>query len=260
MGVPVVLCPLEVERRAIAKAVGMRARVLVTGPGSLAITRAMDSLVDEHPPLVVLCGLAGGVAQSLLAPRIGWVLDKDAMSVTVPVVPPGSDEEVRLLGLDEPVLKRHRKEAIAAAYGATLVDCESHAFAAAAERLGFRWSIVRGVSDGPTLSLHECVPTWVDPRGRTRRWRVFFDSIFHPSVIPSIIRLSVNSRGALRIATGRLLELLAAEQQLRYGERGLPPTTLPKRAGVAPGPTIIEQQLGRPGAAPASAPPKRAVP
>ncbi len=45
MGVPVVLCPLEVERRAIAKAVGMRARVLVTGPGSLAITPALEAIL-----------------------------------------------------------------------------------------------------------------------------------------------------------------------------------------------------------------------
>ncbi len=255
MGVPIVLCPLEVERRAIAKAVGLRARVLVCGPGARAITRAMDSLDGDKPPLVVLCGLAGGVAESLLAPRIGSVLDKDARSYTVPVVPPGSDVEVVLLGLDEPVLRRHRKEAIASAYGATLVDCESHAFAAAAERLGLRWSIVRGVSDGPTQSLHECVPGWVDSRGRARRGRILLDAIVHPSIIPSIVRLWMRSRSALKVAAGRLIELLHAEQRLRLGERGLPPAVLPKRAAAAPGPTVIEQQLGRSAAPTAAAPP-----
>lgn len=208
----VVLCPLNVERRAIAKRLRDRAEVRVAGPGAEAITAAVRSLGGSRPALVILFGLAGGLREGEVAPRIGRVVDKDGRSWTPSVISPGLSAPATIVGVDEPVLHPARKKQMAKAYAASLVDTESHAFAAAAHAAGLRWAVVRGVSDGPDTALPAAVSEWVDATGRTRLGRILLAAILNPGVIPAAVALARRARPALRAASDRLIELLNAEQ------------------------------------------------
>lgn len=226
MGVPVVLCPLEVERRHLARMLKLRARVVAVGPGADSVARSVAELRGPDPSLIVLCGLAGGLIETERAPRIGWVMDRDGGFWTAPTVPPGDGEPVGVLGVDEPVKTPGRKRQMAEAYGAALVDCESHAFAAAATAANLRWAIVRGVSDGPGESLPTRVMDWVDGRGRTRLGRLVLSIVLEPSVLPAVLRLAMRAGPAMRAAAARVIELLEIES-LRESERMQPARVAP---------------------------------
>lgn len=210
---PVIVCPLDYERRLIRRAVGLHATIMVSGPGPEAARRAVESLASDPPPLVILCGVAGGLAETPAAPRIGRVLDRDARAWSVPVLPPGEDAPVTLLGLDDPIATPDKKHAAARAFTAALADCESHAFAEACERLGLRWSVIRGVSDGPGESLPAGVTEWVDARGKARLGRFLAHVILEPSALPAAVRLHRRSRRAMKAAASRVVELLVREKR-----------------------------------------------
>lgn len=237
---PLILCPLGIEGRVIARTLRERAEVRVIGPGPGPIRDACEQAAVERPPLLVLFGLAGGLRDGTTAPRIGRVVDKDGRAWLVPVVPPGEEPAVTIVGMDEPVLQRARKHQMAGAYAAALVDTESHVFAACAADAGLRWAIIRGVSDGPNDELPAAVTEWVDALGRTRMHRVILGSILNPGVLPAVITLARRARPALRAASGRLLELLNTE-----ADPGNPavPAVVVASAGSSRNP--IERQLGR---------------
>ncbi len=215
MAEAVVLCPLEIERRAIAAAARSVADVRRTGPGEDAMAAAVKALLEdgERPRLVVLAGLAGGLTETEeTAPRIGRVVDLARARHWRPtVMPPGDGDPVTIVGLSAPAFSKRQKKQMFEATGAALADCESHAFASACQEAGLRWAVVRGVSDGPEDGLPESAVNWVDERGYTRAARVLGSALIAPALLPTLWKLSRRSRAALRAVSGRVVELLAAQ-------------------------------------------------
>lgn len=258
---PVIFCPLSIERSAIARALNGRARIVTTGPGPDAVRAAVEHLNGIRPPLVVLFGLAGGLRDDAeLAPRIGSVMDKDARSWTCPAVAPGEGRASVAVGVDEPVTHPARKRQMGTAYGAAIVDCESHAFAAAAQAAGLRWAIVRGISDGVNVRLPAHATDWVDSEGRTRLGGLLLSIARNPAVLPAVIMLGRRTRPALRAAKARLLALLDAERAAAAAPtvKAAAPPRVP-RSGIDMS-NPIEVQLGRKSARLNDPPPAKRAP
>lgn len=221
MGRPLVLCALEIERAAAARAARGVADVVRFGPGPAAV-RAWGEQFDaersgrgdQTPALVILFGLAGGLMPTGPAPSIGRVIDREGRVWTPPVVAGDPASAVTLLGMDDPVIEPARKHELAARSGAALVDTESHAFAAWADGsggAGVRWAVIRGVSDGPDEPLPREVTGWIDARGRVRVVRPLLDVIRRPRLAPAVLALSERADAALHAAGERLRALLARE-------------------------------------------------
>ncbi|MCK4872293.1 MAG: hypothetical protein KAS72_06180 [Phycisphaerales bacterium] len=199
-----ILCPLEHEARFLRRA-GVR-DVIVTGSGPDAVRRAMADLPPSNA--LILFGLAGGLVTGLdAAPAIAAVVDVHGHTWFVTLCAP-TDTSVMCVGVDEAVLDPAAKSALARTTGAQLVDTESHAFAEAASRSGRLWTVVRGISDGPTDCLQLNVATWVTADGRTRAGRVLCDVMRHPSLLPMTWRLARRTRRGLQAALVRLRDLL----------------------------------------------------
>lgn len=244
MALPVVICPLRYERSFLKKPLNNRATIVVSGPGPDQVAEAVAANAEPKPPLVVLCGTAGALRECEPAPRIGAVLDSDAVRRTPSAMPPGSDEPVTVLGLKDVAGTVARKRQLAGAFGAHLIDTESHAFASACASRGLRWAIVRAVSDGPDEALPAGIEFWVDERGRARLLRLVGQCILEPPTLAAALRLRTRTRGAMRTAASRLLELLVQERDTsvdplagRAGE--------PLRSARSPGrvTTVVEEQL-----------------
>ncbi len=255
MSCVIVLCPLAVEADAVRSALGGRASVVVTGPGS-AVVQAAQRAAGETPALLVLAGLCGGLAATSSAPRIGSVLSMSGQRWTAPVIAPVEPEEravsahaqtsplapaprprrlydppeigqpadgrVTLLGVDRVVHTPRAKRALGERTGAEIVDTEAHYFAAACAGLGLRWAVVRGVSDGPDEALPAGIETWVAPDGRTRMSAVAMACMTRPWVLPALLRLRANTRRALAAMCGRLIALVDDELRTGAAQRAEP--------------------------------------
>lgn len=211
----IVICPLEIERRAAERAVGGRARVVRCGPGAEAVRRAVEELREAQPSLVVLFGVAGGIRYTPLAPRIAGVVNMatgEQWRVNYAV---GSNSEtgVMVLGVDEVIHSPIRKRFLRRKFRrASLVDCESHAFADAVSALGWRWTIVRGVSDHPHQALPKKCETWVNEDGTPRVGRVMKDLARRPFMLGELLSLRSRTSEALDSAGERLARMLMLEE------------------------------------------------
>lgn len=261
----IVLCPLGVEAAAARSALGGRAAVVVSGPGA-RVSDAVRRAAADSPALVILAGLCGGLSPTAPAPMIGAVLSMTGKRWIAPVIPPRSsadagptsraggsaaanpfvqqsrprrlydppaldlpaDGRVTVLGVDHVVPTPRAKQALGERTGAELVDMESHHFAAACERLGIRWAIVRGVSDGPDDALPPGVERFVGPDGATRPAAVAAACLRRPWLLPGLLRLRGASARALAAMSERLVSLV--DEQLRAGVSA---GAEPPNAGVA---------------------------
>lgn len=212
---PLVLCPLKCEARVLARSLRGKARVEAIGPGPEAAQRATDKLAMKPPAIVILCGLGGGLAPTGPVPWVSRVVDQDGRLWDCPVEPAPDAEVVTLLGIDHPVVLPEKKRILAQSFGASLVDCESHAFADAATTNDLRWAVVRGVSDGPNHRLPEDIEQWVDAKGRMRIGYAIFRMISEVGIVFCVMRLAWRSHWAMRRVKRSVLELLASEAALR---------------------------------------------
>lgn len=204
-----ILCPLEIERRAAARVAQGRARVIATGVGSDRMRRCLNRFDPDSLGVVVLFGVAGGLCATCATPPIGRVVN----------VATGESWETRnapcggatIAGVDTPLLTVDAKRSLRDRTGASLVDTESHVFASICEAHGWDWTIIRGVSDGPDDVLPDHVSQWIDDEGRTRAVRVALDLLRRPALIPQVSRLGRSTRRALLAASIRLDALLAED-------------------------------------------------
>lgn len=206
-----VLCPLEIERRAASAAAAGRARVVRTGPGAAAVARAVGAVDLGSVGLVVLFGVAGGLAETPGAVSASEVVDGATGERWTPRA--GDGGGVVVAGVEAPIGTVEGKRALAARTGAAIVDCESHGFARACSERGLRWTIVRGVSDGPGDTLPACAAEWVRDDGRTDVRRVAADLLRRPALIASVARLGRATRAALAAAGGRLDRIIEEESR-----------------------------------------------
>lgn len=209
MGSTVVLCALRFEADSLSGRLPDWVSVRVTGPGRMVV-RGVERAAEEEASLVVLAGLCGGLRPTEPCPPITAVLDREgrALRPTVPALGGGEAAFATIVGVEEPIALAREKHELAAATGADLVDCESHVFGAACEDAGLRWSVVKGVSDGPRTALPAGVSEWVDEDGRTSLGRVAGGLLRRPWEIPAAAALGVRSNAAMRAVAGRLRGLV----------------------------------------------------
>jgi len=207
-----VLCPLEIERRAAARRVGATCEVRRIGPGAGNVTRAMGTIDPQAYSLVVLFGVAGGLTQTERAPVVGEVVDRETGERWKP--PAAHDGAgVTVVGVDIPVGSPEAKRELHEKFGASLVDCESHEFARRCEAVGARWAIVRGVSDGPDDTLPAESTGWITSDGRTRLAGVARSCVRNPLIMGSLLKLGRQTKSALAAACDRLEQVVADESE-----------------------------------------------
>ncbi len=203
----VILCPLKFEAAHARRALrGLDARVVVTGPGAVAVRHAVDRLARQaacsgRELMVVLFGACGGLCDMReVAPLIGRVRDLSGRVWGIEGVQAG----VAVVGVDRAVITPGEKAWVREKSGAELVDCESHGFAEACVLAGLRWRVVRGVSDGEGDALPRGIEGWVRSDGATRFSRVAWACVTSPRLVPAVLRLGRRSGAALREAGASL--------------------------------------------------------
>jgi len=201
----VVVCPLEVERKAVARRVGDRCEVVRCGPGQWGVRDAVQRCADGGAGTLILAGLAGGLRDTDACPAVARVVDGHGRA-WVPTF--GIAGGVTLLGVERALLTTEAKRGAAASSRAELVDCESHAFAASASALGLRWGVARAVQDGPGESLPAQCERWVGEDGRTRIGRVLLDLAANPGLIPTVRAMGRRSAERLELCARRVEALV----------------------------------------------------
>ena len=202
---PVIVCPLQFERKMLLRA-GLDGRFPIEccGPGAEAV-KAWAGSFRSTGRMVILAGLAGGLSETCPAGS-AQVVDRVMDALTgedwTPTSPdagidrPGTGSCV-LVSTDAAVLTSRDKLALAERTGAQLVDLESAAFARSAVAAGWRWAVVRGVSDGWDTDLPRDIDLWIDGVGRARRGQVAAAIARRPWLMPSVLRLHHRSVEAM---------------------------------------------------------------
>jgi hypothetical protein len=212
------LCPLDFERAVLE---GLQqeqhgvelpadAALEVCGPGRAGVDRWFASRGESACPAslgVLLVGTAGGLrpdlpaGSAIIAERIveasqrTWTPTFEALLA--------NEREVRratVLALEEAVLSPADKARHHAATIACAVDLESAAFAEHCEARGWRWGVVRGISDAAGDALPREVSSWVDARGRLRPFALLGSLARRPRTIAALPGLRRRSVASLRAA------------------------------------------------------------
>ena len=170
-GAPVIVCPLEFERRALLRSgVGLSCRIDVSGPGHEGITRWAGANRTHNGP-VILAGLAGGLVPSM---QVGMTVLVDSVVAAggrrhTPPWQPRINEDLAcgpVTSTTRVITSHPAKGSLHKVTGASLVDMESLSFARVGDELGWRYGIVRGVGDSLEEPLPPGCDRWVDHHGR----------------------------------------------------------------------------------------------
>lgn len=216
-----IVCPLEFERsalRGLARRPGVRLHRC--GPGAAAVAAWAEAAGIPRGAPVVLAGVAGGLgdgvpggsaieAAAVLGdgcPAGGW---RPAAAVTA--LP-----RATVVSVVAPITDAAGKRAERARSGADVVDLEAAAFVREAEARGWRWAVVRGVSDGAGDALPAGVEGWTDADGRTRVASVAAGIVRRPALLPEVLRLGARSRRAMAAVAGAL-EAAIGSNGARHG-------------------------------------------
>lgn len=203
-----IVCPLDFERRALRRA-GLDALGEVTccGPGAAAVVTWAQGRRPMSP--VILCGVAGGLSASVEAGRAyaaAAVLGADGRRIE-PTLPAVDDGRV-MSSAPGTLATPQAKQDWARRTGADLVDLESAAFAELAAGGGWRWAVVRGVSDDRATALPPGIDDWVDARGRSRPGAVLRAVLAGRAGIGELARLRAACTAALRAAAALIERML----------------------------------------------------
>lgn len=205
---------MDVEAKWLRGIAHTRADLRICGVGPQRITDLLRTL-PAGTPAVLLAGVAGGLRDTPITPRIRAVVDihgrTHAPHWTTPWLP--GSQECTLLGSNTVACTPTDKRSLRDRTGADLVDCETHALAAWAEESGVAWGVLRGVSDGPDAHLPNEVVGWLDETGRARTRTAIAGILRKPALIPTLLHLMRGTNLAMR-ALGhpfsRLLTMLAS--------------------------------------------------
>ena len=202
--VPRIICPLQFEathlRRALAAQDVGSLEITCCGPGAVGVERWAQAAALAAGSAVVLAGTAGGIDERT---RVGqaYVIERvisDAGESWTPTLsPPPASEAAIITSVNSIVTNADQRRALAQRTGAHLVDLESVAFARLASAHGWRWGIVRGVSDDLATSLPQGIDSWIAPDGRTRKLAVLAALLRKPSLARDVRCLRHNSLRAL---------------------------------------------------------------
>ncbi|MHC5005251.1 MAG: phosphorylase family protein [Planctomycetota bacterium] len=207
---PLIVCPLAFERRRLLRrGLGRRATVVCCGPGPWGVRRWAARSSVEPGRVVVLAGLAGGLGTAQSAGS-AWVVDAIDGGPAPSWPEDAGDEAVRAstVSVEHPATSPAGKRRLRERTGADLVDMESAAFGRIAHDAGWRWGIVRGVSDDADTTLPGCIDTWIDDRGRSRLLACALALARRPALLPIARRLQRDGAAALDEVAALLGRLL----------------------------------------------------
>lgn len=207
-------CPARIEVRQVG--VGPAAR-FPDGP---------DQSPDRQSALprgstVILAGVAGALDPSLPAGSAFWasrVIDDAGMAWHPPLTAAGA---LPLLGTDSVLATPERKRAARVRTGASLADCESASFARVATAAGWRWGIVRGISDGAGDSVPAWMPGLLRADGSLSLPALALAVLPAPWRIPSLASLGARATEAMRAAGLLAHDFGAAPSEVRGARRVL---------------------------------------
>ncbi len=206
-----IVCPLEYERSALARAAARHGWQLeCSGPAAEAMRVWAARAAPRPGELVVLAGLAAGLtsqAQAGEARIANTVVEARGATYHAPFLPPQLPH-ARMVTVGQLLTTAEAKRQLAHATGATHADMEGAAFAGAAHARGWRWAVVRGVSDGADQAMSARIAHWTDAAGRTRPGTVALGLLAAHALLPGVIRLGRQSAAAMRSVLA-LLEQLA---------------------------------------------------
>ena len=205
----VVFTPMEVERAAVAAAIeaadlASHVDLVRTGIGRDRVLAALNTVLVRRrspPALVILAGCAGGLTDLDLdaRPAIAMIVDEQGREWTPAVIEPG-EEPVAVLGVDRLIDEPRDKRRLHELTGASLVDMESHAFAARCGELDWPWAVVRGVSDGPDHRVPPIILSWINPDGTSRTGKALRDLLVRPWLWAEVSQLVQHTQHALALA------------------------------------------------------------
>ena len=211
MSTTLMLCAMNFESDIASKRLGNRCVIRTIGVGEHC-AHALKDLANEFGAgtNVILCGLAGGlsaraklgqayVASHVTAPN-GSVIPAPWMPSGVNTPPLASKEfssvdtpmnsaALPLFCADVLLADTHVKAQTARQFSCDMVDMESAHFARAAAQAGWRWLIVRGVSDDVQTQLPPGVFNFVNPAGAPRPLAIALHVATHPWQIPLLRHL-----------------------------------------------------------------------
>lgn len=235
-----ILAPTDFERCTIQSALakeGIDAECATIGVGPGAVVRWSKcdarARAEQSPAgrVVLLAGLAGGLDPALKSGSVAWAhrvvaAGADHARQSAVYVPPlQRGEGVSIASVDRPCEDVRAKQALRMQSDAHVVDMESAAFAALATARGWRWGVVRGVSDDAAMSLPEWMTSLVGDDG-TLRTRALLMTLFHPTRIPTLMRLGKDASRAMDAVCEALVGFLrkpTAPRLLVFGGTFDPP-------------------------------------
>lgn len=216
----IILCPLRYEyKQLLATGIGRDYRIECCGPGGENIQQwfAQNEQRAAQAAWVMLVGLAGAIDPAISpgsAHAVAVVIDQhDDCRRESALRLPDASTSIAITSSDVLIRTEEDRATLAYATGAHLVDQESAYFAACADRIGVRWGIVRGVSDGIESRLPRKLDRWVDGTGRTRLGRVFLGLLLRPGDLPRMLSLGRTSRRAMREAAAVVSRLIKHPDQ-----------------------------------------------
>jgi nucleoside phosphorylase len=218
---PATLGPLRLWRGRLD---GRRVVLAVTGDGERNAREGSAALLAALPVRqLVAIGVAGGVSPGLVAGAL--VLAEEVRGAGRPSLrAPGDVEgDARAAGagrgvvvtVDRLVDSVAAKQRLLVEHGdaaRVVVDLESALYAAAAERAGVPWAVLRAVSDTAAEPVPALLNRCRDGGGAIRRLRVLGSMLAEPGAVPVLLRL--------RRRLGLCAERLAEATMRLVGQRG----------------------------------------
>jgi len=208
---PLLLCPTRFENghvRSLARPLGTDCQVIGVGCGCETLLRR---IAEAHPGprTVLLAGIAGAlrdhatVGRAFLAER---VID-ELGAVHLPTIVSGMDR-LPLTCSRDVVVGEAAREATAARTGAAMVDMESGPFARVAQSCGWRWGVLRGISDDAARELPHEVMRWLRLDGGTNWGNLAIDLVTKPRLWSPVAAMVRHANAAMRSVHDALPALL----------------------------------------------------
>ena len=199
--------PLEFERSALRALARERGWPLDrSGPGAPGIRHWATGAAIPPGSLVVLAGVAGSLRERPApgeAVEVSAVVDEEGR-LSVPDGALTALPRARCLSVAAPLGTPGAKRAEADRGRADIVDLEAAEFARVATARGWRWHVVRGISDGHLDALPAGIERWTDAEGRTRLGAVAAAVLRRRARIGDLVRVGRDSSAAMR-AVGEAL-------------------------------------------------------
>ena len=206
-----ILCPLQIEAKILRKW-GIKAPIRVSGPGGDAIDQTVRNMVrNTNRTHLILAGVAGGLDPAIQAGSAFWISgilnsQGDPM-VSKNQFSPQDAPRTTICMVEKPLFSPSAKKTLFESSGAGLVDMEARSFALSCQKIGVKWSIVRGVSDDWRQALPDGAERLVDECGAPRPLRIAGYIMGHPWRIPALWQLSSRTTKAMENVARELKKL-----------------------------------------------------